>query len=163
MLYILIKTQNTLFNEEYVQKNSTEFDIFFEDNRLCLQNDYIKNILLKEEHCKIIEGGYLENEDKIIFQPFDLSSSMKSIILAYYTNLKLNGSHIGDKFYKYIIEIAKTKDIYLHLGYAPRIEDKYEKEFKGFILNYPKPKYFNNYTEFFNNYIDIQSEEGQYV
>lgn len=160
MLHLLIKTQDTLFNDEYLQKNSDFFDMFFSENRDCLQDPLIQEILEKIEKCKLSVGGYLETENNILFSPFDLSSGVKSLILLKCSDYKINGSQMGDNCYPYVMKIAECKDIYLHLGYIPNFGLKADSKFEALILNKGYEQKITTWKEFISIFVKITSEDA---
>ena len=153
MLHILIKNQETLFNDEYISHNPKLFDEFFNNNRKCLQDPFIAEMLKIIEHSKLSEGGYLEDEEGILYSPFDMSTGMKSLILLYFTDYKLNGSQMGDNCYQFVLKIAKQKDIYIHLGYIPEMNLSAKDEFEALIMNYPEPKQIKTWGDFIDEYV----------
>ena len=132
MLNVLIndKSESVLaMLPQYESYVSDYFDDEYEDE--WFTDPYVVKLLKNIDNTEVREGGTLYNEVLGGIVKSQLSTGVKGLILLYKTDCKINGDRLGDNCWKYVLEIAQSKDIYIVLRHMPELPS----DFSARLLN----------------------------
>lgn len=132
MLNVLIndKSESVLaMLPQYESYVSDYFDDEYEDE--WFTDPYVVKLLKNIDNTEVREDGTLYNEVLGGIVKSQLSTGVKGLILLYKTDCKVNGDRLGDNCWKYVLEIAQSKDIYIVLRHMPELPS----DFSARLLN----------------------------
>lgn len=129
-----------------------EVDLTFD---LCVKNEWLntefaKRVVKGIDNTEHIKDGYLESPFWGAMSPQKLSTGCKNVLLMkFYSILSVfYGTKCGDNCVPYILEVAKEKDIELHLQHCMRFPDY---GFEAHVVE--TDRYIHSCFEFFEEYV----------
>ena len=132
MLNVLIndKSESVLaMLPQYESYVSDYFDDEYEDE--WFTDPYVVKLIKNIDNTEVRKDGTLYNEVLGGIVKSQLSTGVKGLILLYKTDCKINGDRLGDNCWKYVLEIAQFKDIYIVLRHMPELPS----DFSARLLN----------------------------
>ena len=118
-------TQDHIYNTNMYFKNSYQ--------ESWLDDEMIQKAVLAIDKSKVINGRTIESPVFGIMSPDRLSGGVKTIILMYHNpDMVFNASTCGDNCAKWIIKIARKKDIMITLYHTMLFPDR---NFEAYIAN----------------------------
>lgn len=96
-------------DDETIQDVDVWFDNEYDDD--WLEDEFVKQMVLDIDDSKIISPRCIESPVLGQIPPTDLSSGVKALILMYKIDKTIYATVCGDNCAKWIVEIAKHKDI----------------------------------------------------
>lgn len=135
MLNILIndKSKDVLpLLSKYESYVSDYFDDEYEDE--WFEDEYVRKLIQEVDNTEVRDNCTLYSNVLGDIVKSQLSSGVKGLILLYKTDCKINGDRLGDNCWKYVLEIAQDKDIYLVLRHIPELPS----DFSAYLENYNK-------------------------
>lgn len=149
MLNILINDNSSKVlakEHKYESYVSDYFDDEYEDD--WFKDEYVKKLIKEVDDTDVLADGTLHNKYLGGIVKSQLSSGVKGLILLYKTDCKINGDRLGDNCWKYVMEIAKNKDIYIIIKHIPEFPD----DFEAYLENYDK---IVDRTEYIYSYVRL--------
>lgn len=117
MLYIKLgMTPNTIYDVDNV------FDLEYEDE--WLEDPFVKDMILDVDKTKVISSHLLESPVFGAMAPEGLSGGVKALIMMLKTDFVIWATACGDNCSKWIIEIAKKKDLTISLEHLMEFPDE---------------------------------------
>lgn len=139
MLYIIY---GDCVEENYVMRPELLFDGVYEYK--WFDEQFVKDIIQDIDKSTVISPRLIDSPILGPIGPLDIAGGTKACILMKYLDDKIiNASSCGDNCAKWIIEISKTKDLTIRLGY---IMDFGDKPFDAVFLN--TGDVIQNYNDF---------------
>lgn len=128
------------------------FDNTYEDE--WITDDFSKKMKLDVDKSKVIGPHLIESPVLGPISPKDISGGVKTLILMKFDNTEkiFNASSCGDNCAKWIVEIAKMKDLTINLHHV--MDFSKVADFDAIMLNTGKT--IHNYREYFNEAILIE-------
>ena len=117
-------------DDETIQDVDVWFDNEYEDD--WLEDEFVKQMVSDIDDSTIVSPRCIESPVLGQIPPTDLSSGVKALILMYKLNRTIYATVCGDNCAKWIVEIAKRKDITICLEHYMVFPD----DVTAHILNY---------------------------
>lgn len=129
---------------EYEGYVSDYFDDEYEDE--WFRDDYVKMLVKEIDNTSVLDDGSLYNEYLGGIVKQQLSSGVKGLILLYKTDCRIKGERLGDNCWKYVLDIAKNKDIYISLNSIPNLPEDFSAYLENIDSIVDKREYIFNYV-----------------
>lgn len=126
-----------------IKKPSMYFDNVYEDE--WFEDPFVRAMVSDVDKSEVVSANLINSP---VLGPISctiLSGGVKNLILAYKTDNIIDASHSGDNCAKWILEIAKQKDLTITLYHIMQ----FKCDFTAYILN--KKRMIHTYDE----YVDI--------
>lgn len=76
------------------------------------KDPFVQEIIGTVDHCRVIDGFVLENEEGNVIPPEYLSTGSKTAICVYeFPELIFNATQMGDNAFAFVLKLAKTRDV----------------------------------------------------
>lgn len=108
------------------------FNVVYEDE--WITDNFVKEMIKDVDRCDVISSHLIESPVLGAISPRDLSGGVKTLILMLYDNDTIhNASSCGDNCAKWILEIAKRKDLTINLLHIMNFDEN--MDFEAILLN----------------------------
>lgn len=149
MLYIHIENP-TNEGYKYVQANyitrvSPYFDNMYEDE--WFDDDFTKETVKEIDKSEVIDCRSIYNEYGGSLPVTELSTGTKALMLLKFTDNKVSGDRLGDNCITRLLEIAKTKDIYISLDHIMSFPEYFEATIEN------SQTIIHSFNEFIDEYL----------
>ncbi|MDO4337134.1 MAG: DUF4869 domain-containing protein [Eubacteriales bacterium] len=141
---------------KYMNDAPSYFDNVYEDE--WIEDEFVKEMIKDVDHSTVISAHIIESPVLGSITPKDLSGSVKVLILMLKDDsFVYNLSNCGNSCAKWVLKIAKEKDLTVYLQHIIRFEGEFEIQ----IMN--TGKIVHNPTEYVDGLLEAEAiqDEGQ--
>lgn len=135
---------------------SNYFDLVFEDEWMA--TELTKRMILDVDKSTVLYPRVIDSPVLGPISPRELSGGVKGLILMAYDDDMLGsyfyGEQFGDNTAKWILEIAKNRDIYITLNHFM----EFDRNFKQDVYIDNTDEIINSYDEYFDVYFEIRKD-----
>ena len=127
-------------NDDTITNVDDFFNYEYEDE--WFSDDLVQRMILDVDKSKVISEHIIDSPVLGLIPPTQLSGGVKALILMLKTDNEIWATACGDNCSKWILEIAKLKELQISLEHYLKFEDN-EFEYFDVNLNKTYPSYWN--------------------